>query len=152
MSEGYRKAVGIMIINDEGMVYAFQRSDFPENWQCPEGGLEGEEDPRSAALRELYEETGITEDAVEFLSATEDFIPYDTPGDIQARHGNRGQQKKFYLVRLTRVPNEFNLRVEDKPEFIAVKLLTAKQLVDSVTYFKRDLYSQVIQYFQAYLA
>ena len=43
----------------------------------PQGGIDPDEDPRPAAVRELYEETGVT--SVEYLGETPDWMTYDFP-------------------------------------------------------------------------
>ena len=69
MSSGpqiYRPNVGIALFNGHGRVFLARRmkDDGPEvifpghEWQFPQGGIEAEEDPYQAALRELHEETG----------------------------------------------------------------------------------------------
>jgi putative (di)nucleoside polyphosphate hydrolase len=58
----YRPCVGIMLINQAGLVWIGRRCarhvEDPENWQMPQGGIDEAEDPAAAALRELAEETG----------------------------------------------------------------------------------------------
>ena len=49
-----------MVINKEKKVFVGKRIDNQEAWQMPQGGVDNNEDIKSAALRELYEETGIT--------------------------------------------------------------------------------------------
>ena len=63
---GYRPCVGIMVLNQAGEVWIGRRLDAPANlegpgawWQMPQGGIDESEDPAKAALRELYEETGV---------------------------------------------------------------------------------------------
>ena len=63
---GYRLNVGIMVLNREGRIWVGSRHDAPTDpegpgrwWQMPQGGIDEGEDPAKAALRELWEETGI---------------------------------------------------------------------------------------------
>ncbi|KAF5959255.1 hypothetical protein HYC85_000464 [Camellia sinensis] len=58
--ERYRRNVGICIINPSKKIFAASRLDIPDSWQMPQGGIDENEDPRDAAIRELREETGIT--------------------------------------------------------------------------------------------
>ena len=54
-----RSGVGIVVLNKENKVFVAKRIDNPKNfWQMPQGGVDGNEDFLSAALRELKEETG----------------------------------------------------------------------------------------------
>ena len=46
----------------------------------PQGGIDENEDPYKAALRELYEETNIR--SVEKLGEIADWLTYDIPRDI----------------------------------------------------------------------
>ena len=48
----YRSNVGIMLVNDDGYVFVGQRLDNNQNaWQMPQGGIDGNEDPETAAYR-----------------------------------------------------------------------------------------------------
>ena len=60
----YRPCAGIMLANREGLVFVGQRLDaadslYPDAWQMPQGGIDEGEEAEAAALRELWEETGI---------------------------------------------------------------------------------------------
>src|SRR5918992_3440877 len=85
----YRPNVGIALFNAQGRVLIARRfqDDGPEiilpghEWQMPQGGIDPDEDPRKAAFRELWEETGVV--SAEYLAETDwltyEFPPYDGP-------------------------------------------------------------------------
>jgi dATP pyrophosphohydrolase len=53
-----------------GLEYAvFRRADVADVWQAVAGGVESGESPQTAALRELAEETGLTDAALVALDA-----------------------------------------------------------------------------------
>jgi len=63
----YRPNVGIALFNAAGQVLIGRRfkDDGPEiilpglEWQMPQGGIDTNENPRDAVMRELWEETGV---------------------------------------------------------------------------------------------
>ena len=73
----YRENVGVMLLNAAGKVFVGQRLDNrTPAWQMPQGGIDPGEDPRTAALRELHEETGVRPDLVEIVAVSDDWITY----------------------------------------------------------------------------
>src|SRR6185312_10598889 len=86
----YRPCVGIMLLNREGKVWIGRRLDAPAEpegpgswWQMPQGGIDENESPRVAALRELEEETGIH--SVEIIAESRDWHAYDLPENLRPR-------------------------------------------------------------------
>ncbi len=47
----FRAGVGAVIINDAGLVLALARTDIPDAWQLPQGGLEADEEPLQAVCQ-----------------------------------------------------------------------------------------------------
>jgi putative (di)nucleoside polyphosphate hydrolase len=154
----YRPCAGVMVFNRAGLIFVGRRKGGPEHvdathvWQMPQGGIDDDEDPYQAALRELYEETNIS--SVERLGEIADWVAYDIPRDIvgKAWRGKyRGQKQKWYALRFTGDDNEIDvLRPgggKHKPEFIAWRWVDMKSLPDLVVPFKRQTYEQVVAAF-----
>lgn len=114
---GYRPCVGIMVLNRDGLVWIGQRSDAPGDaegrgawWQMPQGGIDHGEDPERAALRELYEETGMR--TVEVVARIPSWLTYDLPPELQGKAWGgryRGQKQRWFLVRFTGSDDEINI-------------------------------------------
>ena len=67
-----RSGVGIVLINKNNQVFVAKRIDNPKNfWQMPQGGIDNDEDPRQAMIRELGEEVGIKKNY--------EIVPLDIP-------------------------------------------------------------------------
>ncbi|MES0862247.1 RNA pyrophosphohydrolase [Ruegeria sp. SCPT10] len=151
----YRPCVGLMLMNAEGKIFVGQRNDrHKDAWQMPQGGMDKGEDPRDAALRELWEETGVTADLVEIIAETDGWLPYDLPHEIvpniwKGRY--RGQEQKWFLLRFIGTDDQINIAT-DHPEFTQWKWQEPNQLVNEIVPFKRDVYEQVLSAFKAHLS
>ena len=155
--DDYRPCVGIMILNRDGHVWMGARADAPGDaegpgdwWQMPQGGIDAGEDVEAAALRELFEETGIK--SIEVLGRTEDWLLYDLPGEFQGKAwGGRykGQKQIWFAVRFIGDESEINIDPPDgqdhQKEFDAWTWMPLDQVADRVVAFKRGVYSQVVK-------
>ena len=146
----YRLNVGIMLINPEGLVFVGQRRDnHSDAWQMPQGGIDAGENPKQAALRELYEETGVPENLVQILAVSKDWVSYDLPKDLisQLWGGRfRGQKQKWYIMRFLGSDAEVNIQTET-PEFSAWKWISPNALVENIVPFKKPVYQKVLNEF-----
>ncbi len=146
----YRKNVGVMLVNGDGLVWVGQRLDSETPaWQMPQGGIDKGENPQTAALRELEEETGVSADLVTVEAETKGWVAYDLPHDLVPKIWKgryRGQEQKWFLLRFNGSDDAINIDV-DHPEFSQWRWLPADQLVDAIVPFKREVYRQVVEEF-----
>jgi putative (di)nucleoside polyphosphate hydrolase len=151
----YRPCVGVTLINDRGEIFAGQRLDSTvPAWQMPQGGIDDGEKPRAAALRELWEETGVTADLVEFVAKTPDWVTYDLPPELLGKVWGgkyRGQRQKWFLFRFTGTDDQIRID-SDHPEFSRWRWIGAAEMVASIVPFKRRVYEEVVAAFRPHLA
>ncbi len=142
----YRPCVGIMLLNARGDVFTGQRIDSTvEAWQMPQGGIDEGEEPLDAALRELREETGVTQ--VSLIAQLDEWLPYDLPDALIPKLWGgkyRGQTQRWFAFRLEADDAHINIET-DEPEFKAWQWIAPAQLPEMIVPFKRELYTQVVE-------
>lgn len=146
----YRPNVGLMIVNPQGSVFAGQRLDYPSDaWQMPQGGIDKGEEPRTAAYRELFEETGIAPDMVDLLGESRDWYSYDFPQELGRKLWKgryRGQKQRWFLMRFIGEDSQINIETPE-PEFSHWCWMGVNELLGKIVPFKRDIYAQVTSEF-----
>lgn len=117
----------------------------------PQGGIDEDEDPYAAAVRELQEETGIV--SISLLAEAPVWLTYDLPPDVamEAWKGRyRGQTQKWFAFRFNGDESEINILAPaggHKPEFDAWKWVPINQITSLIIPFKRAVYEQVVDIF-----
>ncbi len=148
----YRPCAGIMLLNKNGHVFVAKRIDTKaEAWQMPQGGIDKGESPRDAAMRELFEETGVTQATI--IAESEQWMNYDLPEHLIGKLWKgkyRGQTQKWFLMRFEGEDAHINIETEI-PEFCEWRWVEAHLLPEIIVPFKRDLYAEIVKEFSPHL-
>lgn len=156
----YRRCVGVMVLNSDDLVWTGRRIVLSDSemagsdklWQMPQGGIDEGEDPLPAALRELYEETGMR--TVSLLAEAPDWINYDLPPElvgIALKGKYRGQAQKWFAFRFE--GDESEIAINPPPgghtaEFDTWAWQPMAALPELIVPFKRKVYEQVVAAFR----
>lgn len=160
----YRPNVGVALFSRNGRVLIAKRlaDDGPETispgceWQMPQGGIDGNEDPAQAALRELAEETCVR--SATLLGAHPDWLTYDFPSYAGPPHRLsrfRGQKQRWYALRFTGDDAEIDVSARDThepPEFSEWRWARLDELEGLVVQYKRAIYREIAAAFRTFAA
>ena len=151
----YRPCAGVILMNRDGRVFVGQRIDSTlEAWQLPQGGIDPGEDADTAALRELFEETGVTADKVELIARAPRALTYDLPEDMIGKVWKgkwRGQRQDWFLYRF--LGEDADIRIDtEHPEFRAWRWAEPATLPAMIVPFKKALYEELLVVFAGHFA
>jgi len=153
MKSNYRMGVGIFLLNKDKKLWVGKRIDFKSNfWQMPQGGIDNNESPREAMIRELGEEVGLTNN-FDILGETKNWLNYHLPKELKEKVWNGkyiGQKQKWFACNFFGQDKEINLGAH-KPEFSEWKWIDPHEVTKFVVPFKRKLYVNVLEAFKKYV-
>lgn len=161
-SLAYRPCVGITLINPAGLIWIGTRANVNGQaegpgswWQMPQGGIDAGENPQTAAVRELYEETGVR--SVEILGQTSEWLAYDLPTNLVPKSWGgrfRGQTQMWIAMRFTGDDSEVNITppAGHQVEFVSWRWAPAAEVLELIVPFKRDVYARVLAEFSRFTA
>lgn len=149
----YRPCVGVMLVNAQGLVFVGKRIDNREGdlWQMPQGGIEPGEDLRAAALRELWEETGVEEHQATVIAQAREELFYDLPDELVGTIWGgryRGQRQFWLLLRFTGSDADIRIDAHKHPEFCEWKWVEPDMLPELIVPFKKRVYRAVLEEFR----
>ena len=133
----FRAGVVLAIVDQQGRLLAFERSDVRNSWQLPQGGLNSGEDVEAAAWRELREETGLTAEFVTLEREADVWVGYELPEDARSSKTGRGQVHRGFRFRLK---PDVELPPLPPGEFRGSQWMPVDELLDRVVDFRRSAY------------
>ena len=145
-NEGYRPNVAMVVINSTNKVLICRRKNT-KTWQFPQGGIDNGEDIKKAMYRELSEEVGLSKDDVSLVGESEGTITYDIPKTIRSKvlGGKfKGQEQKWFLLKLKKDNSEIKLDNETFPEFDKYEWVSFWQPLNRIVDFKREAYRKAL--------
>tara|TARA_Y200000002_G_scaffold137884_2_gene113693 strand:- start:540 stop:1013 length:474 start_codon:yes stop_codon:yes gene_type:complete len=144
--EGYRPNVAMVVLNSKNKVLICRRTNT-KTWQFPQGGVDDNENLEKAMYRELLEEVGLRKDDVQYIGESDDTIIYDIPKTIRSKvlGGKfKGQEQKWFLLRIKNDDHEIRLDYEAFPEFDTFEWVSFWQPIDRIVDFKREAYRKAL--------
>ncbi|HYZ64814.1 MAG TPA: RNA pyrophosphohydrolase [Acetobacteraceae bacterium] len=153
----YRLNVGAALFNDDGRIFVARRADLPNaegaagGWQLPQGGIDPDEDPRVAVLRELEEEIGTGRARI--IGEHPEWLTYDLPPELVgvALGGRyRGQRQRWFALRFEGSDADIRLDLDPHPEFDAWRWAELAELPTLAVGFKRKIYEELARAFARY--
>ena len=144
--EGYRPNVAMVVINSMNKVLICRRKNT-RTWQFPQGGIDNGEDIKKAMYRELSEEIGLSKADVSLVGESEGTITYDIPKTIRSKvlGGKfKGQEQKWFLLKIKKDNTEIKLDNEAFPEFDKYEWVSFWQPLNRIVDFKREAYREAL--------
>jgi 8-oxo-dGTP pyrophosphatase MutT (NUDIX family) len=126
-------------------IMAFERADVAGHWQLPQGGLLQDEEPITAAWRELMEETGLGKADVVARVEFPEWVASEWPAEVIRARGRdgrrRGQVQRWFIFDALH-PDV--VATPDGSEFVGWKWVEPKWLIDNAVEFRRAAYERVL--------
>ena len=157
----YRPCAGMMVLNRASLVFVGRRSSGPEHidathvWQMPQGGIDEDEDPYKAALRELHEETNIR--SVEKLGEMPSGWPMTSRATWSVRPGAANTAGRSRNGTRCASPATKARSILQRPAAAGTSRnsspgagLRSRELPDLVVPFKRATYERVVEEFEKF--
>ncbi|PIA63703.1 hypothetical protein AQUCO_00201213v1 [Aquilegia coerulea] len=149
---GYRPNVGVCLVNSQNQIFVASKLYMPGVWQMPQWAIEDGEEPLSAAIKELQEETGVV--STELITEAPRWLTYEFPPSVKAKVNRlsrgewHGHAQKWFLMRMISDDSEVKIASSEvDPEW---KWASPEEVVDQAVDHKRGMYEEVIRTFMPF--
>ena len=103
-----------------------------------------DEEPQTAAARELHEETGLRWLDIELLDEMPIWLAYELPAEARSEKTGRGQVQKWYLVRYRGADDAIRLNQDGvESEFETFEWVAVSELISRTWHVRRPVYHQL---------
>lgn len=151
-AEGFRLNIGIILLHPSRPQVLVGKRTAQDHWQFPQGGLQPQENPETALLRELYEELGLRSTDVCIVAQSRQWLCYRLPRN-RIKHYKKplciGQKQRWFLLRMQSTPESIQLNTSDRPEFDSWRWVDYWLPLDEVIDFKQDVYRAALTEFES---
>ena len=147
-NDEYRPNVAIVILNKKGEILWCKRKS-KDGWQFPQGGIDKNETPKQAVLRETKEEVGLGSKDIKIICELSEWLKYDVPKDRRPtyffkKNKFRGQVQRWFMAELTSHESKIDLGGDKVNEFSDWMWASYWYALSSVVYFKKKVYRQAL--------
>ncbi len=155
MIEVYRKSVGIVVTKNKKVLLCARADCKDWQWQFPQGGIEKGETPFDAAIRELREETAITN--VRLLAEIKHPLKYNFPVAIVKKFQSEnkrvlGQEQHWFLFEFLGKDGDIDFNTNPQEiEFKSFMWADLSEAPQKIVAFKKDVYQKVADEFRNYI-
>jgi putative (di)nucleoside polyphosphate hydrolase len=143
-SKPYRSSVVGVFINHNQMILVGERSDSPDAWQLPQGGIEEDETPTQAIKREMFEELGIDDFNIHTQLPNSIKYEFEPGGTAEIHKKFRGQEQVWFHLRLKEGHDPDLKKAQDK-EFSQLEWRAPDRVLKEIIEWKKESYKQAFK-------
>ncbi len=144
-----------MILYRAGKVAFFERTNEPDHWQFPQGGMYPGESPTETMWRELQEETGLISDQIDHVHQVPFLTSYVYPREVLDSFSHTGShyigQSQFWFILHVEDDVTIDMSLASDPEFKDRKWIEPAEAIGAVVEWKQKPYEQLVQYFNDHI-
>ena len=137
------------MVNERGQLLVCERFKVPGAWQFPQGGVDDDEEPDKALLREVEEEVGFLPEHYT-VEKSRGGYRYDYPDWVRKpTHKSHfaGQEQTYYLCRMKPAAPPVNLMQEPRKFSQSRWIYPEEFSLEWLPDFKRETYRAVMKDF-----